>query len=57
MSTGTGNSGFTQPADFREESEALHAFLDTLREEDFARPTRFKQWTIDETKTLAKVSA
>ena len=48
MSAGTGNPGFTQPADFREESEALHSFLDPLREEDFARPTRFKQWTIDE---------
>ena len=48
MSAGTGDAGFPQPADFRDESEALHALLDPLKDEDFARPTRFKQWTIDE---------
>lgn len=42
------NPEFTQPAEFREESEALHALLDTLKEEAFTRETRFKQWTIEE---------
>ena len=37
---------FTQPLDFRAESDALYALLADLKVEDFKRPTRFKQWTI-----------
>jgi uncharacterized protein (TIGR03084 family) len=39
---------FEQPADFRAESEALHALLEPLADADYARATRFKGWTIDE---------
>ncbi|WP_340107131.1 TIGR03084 family metal-binding protein [Pikeienuella sp. HZG-20] len=34
--------------DFLEESEALAALLAPLEDEDFARPTQFKGWTIDD---------
>ncbi len=40
--------GYTQPQEFLEESEALHAILADLREADFDCPTRFKQWTINQ---------
>lgn len=33
---------------FREESDALHALLAPLPEADFARPTRFKGWTLND---------
>ena len=39
---------FSQPADFRDESDALYRVLVGLEERDFDRPTRFKQWTIGE---------
>ena len=39
---------FEQPADFRDESEALYQLLAPLQEADFERPSRFKQWTINE---------
>lgn len=39
---------FEQPADFRAESEALHALLEPLADADCGRATRFKGWTIDE---------
>jgi uncharacterized protein (TIGR03084 family) len=31
--------------DLRDEADELHAFLETLGEEDWARPTRFMSWT------------
>ena len=37
-----------QAIDFRGESDALHALLAPLSDADFARPTRFKGWTIDD---------
>ena len=37
-----------QAIDFRDESDALHALLAPLSDADFARPTRFKGWTIDD---------
>jgi hypothetical protein len=42
---------FPQPADFRAESDALHALLASLPDAGFGRATRFKQWTIDEVLT------
>ncbi|HPU53680.1 MAG TPA: TIGR03084 family metal-binding protein [Burkholderiaceae bacterium] len=39
---------FEQPADFRDESEALYQLLAPLKDADFQRPSRFKQWTINE---------
>ena len=39
---------FEQPGDFRDESDALYRLLADLKDEDFNRPTRFKQWTIGE---------
>ena len=39
---------FEQPGDFRDESDALYRLLADLKDEDFYRPTRFKQWTIGE---------
>ncbi|MFN3749067.1 MAG: TIGR03084 family metal-binding protein [Sphingorhabdus sp.] len=37
-----------QAQDFRDESEAIHALLSPLSDADFAKPTLFKGWTIDE---------
>ena len=37
-----------QIADFRAEAEALNALLLTLRDEDWDRPTGFKQWTAND---------
>lgn len=37
-----------QAIDFRDESDALHALLAPLSDADFARPTGFKGWTIDD---------
>jgi uncharacterized protein (TIGR03084 family) len=37
---------FRQPADFRDESEALYRCLATLPDAEFTRPTQFKGWTI-----------
>lgn len=37
-----------QAIDFREESEALFALLDTLGEKDWERKTQFKAWTIND---------
>lgn len=34
--------------DFREESDALAALLSGLNDEDFARPTQFKGWTVND---------
>ncbi len=39
---------FEQPADFLAESEALYRLLERLPDADFDRPTRFKQWTINQ---------
>ncbi len=39
---------FEQPADFLAESQALHSLLEPLKDADFDRPTRFKQWTINQ---------
>lgn len=38
---------FEQPADFRDESEALHALLREKTDTELAMPTQFKGWTID----------
>ena len=47
--TGTRDQpAFDQPADFRAESDALYGLLADLKERDFDRPTRFKQWTLTE---------
>ena len=48
MSPAGDQPAFTQPADFREESDALYGLLADLTDGDFNRPTRFKQWTIAE---------
>lgn len=37
-----------QAQDFRDESEAIHALLAPLSDADYAKPTLFKGWTIDE---------
>ncbi|RDV07702.1 TIGR03084 family protein [Sphingorhabdus pulchriflava] len=37
-----------QAQDFQDESEAIHALLSPLSDEDYAKPTLFKGWTIDE---------
>ena len=37
---------FDQPADFRDESEALYRLLAPLADADFERTTQFKAWTI-----------
>lgn len=37
-----------QAQDFRDESEAIHALLSPLSDVDYAKPTLFKGWTIDE---------
>jgi len=37
-----------QAQDFRDESEAIHALLSPLTDADYAKPTLFKGWTIDE---------
>lgn len=37
-----------QAQDFRDESEAIHALLAPLADADYAKPTLFKGWTIDE---------
>ena len=37
-----------QAKDFREESDVLFNLLDPLSEDDLARPTLFKQWTIND---------
>ncbi|WP_405241241.1 TIGR03084 family metal-binding protein [Lentisalinibacter salinarum] len=39
---------FQQVIDFRDESEALYQLLAPLGDEQFARPTQFKDWTIDD---------
>ncbi len=37
-----------QAIDFREESEALFALLDTVRDQDWKQKTQFKGWTIND---------
>ncbi len=37
-----------QITDLREEANALHALLDTLTDADWARPTQFKGWTVND---------
>lgn len=37
-----------QAMDFHDESEALYRLLEPLSDEDLARPTQFKGWTIDD---------
>lgn len=37
-----------QAQDFQDESEAIHALLSPLSDDDYAKPTLFKGWTIDE---------
>ncbi|MEE3093824.1 MAG: maleylpyruvate isomerase N-terminal domain-containing protein, partial [Pseudomonadota bacterium] len=37
-----------QAAAFREESEVLFELLATLSEDDFSRPTLFKDWTAND---------
>ncbi len=37
---------FRQPADFRDESEALYRRLAALPDAEFTRPTQFKSWSI-----------
>jgi uncharacterized protein (TIGR03084 family) len=37
-----------QAIDFREESEALFALLDTVNEQDWERKTQFKGWTLND---------
>src|SRR5690348_3517897 len=37
-----------QAVDFREESDALFALLNSLREQDWERKTQFKDWTIND---------
>jgi hypothetical protein len=37
-----------QALDFRDESDALFALLDTLANDDWARETQFKRWTPDD---------
>ena len=37
-----------QAQDFQDESEAIHALLASLSDDDYAKPTLFKGWTIDE---------
>ena len=37
-----------QAADFRAETDALHALLATLSDTDWARPTLFKRWTAND---------
>lgn len=37
-----------QAGDLRAEGDELYAFLRDLREEDWGRPTPFKQWTVNE---------
>ena len=37
-----------QAVDLREEADALYALLDRLDESDWARPTLFKAWTVDD---------
>jgi uncharacterized protein (TIGR03084 family) len=39
---------FEQPADFRDECDALHQLLAGLDDADFERCSRFKQWSINE---------
>src|SRR5206468_10424239 len=39
---------FQQPADFRDESEALYRSLAALPDAAFARTTQFKGWTIND---------
>ena len=39
---------FTQPGDFKDESDALHGLLKDLSDEDFDRPTQFKKWTVND---------
>lgn len=48
MTQQTMQAGFSQPADFRDESDALSGLLSALGDDDFNRRTRFKQWTIAE---------
>jgi len=37
-----------QAIDFKEESDAIHALLESLSDADYARPTLFKDWTIND---------
>lgn len=39
---------FQQPIDFRDESEALYALLDPLKDSDFDRRSQFKGWTVND---------
>ncbi|MEN8721308.1 MAG: TIGR03084 family metal-binding protein [Alphaproteobacteria bacterium] len=39
---------FTQPIDFREESDALYALLKDVDEDRFDQTTQFKDWTIND---------
>ena len=40
-----------QAIDFRDESEALYALLEPLKDEDFERATQFKKWKINDVLT------
>jgi uncharacterized protein (TIGR03084 family) len=44
-SAGGRNQVLQESQDLRAEADDLHAFLQTLGEEDWGRPTGFKQWT------------
>ena len=48
MTVGAATPPFSQPADFRDESDALYGLMSTLNDDDFNRATRFKLWTIGE---------
>ena len=39
---------FTQPLDFRDESESLYQLVASCDESVFARPTQFKCWTVED---------
>jgi len=40
------SEAFSQPADFRDESEALHALLSPREDDVFDLPTQFRGWTV-----------
>lgn len=44
--TATTNAAFSQPADFRDESEALYALLSSRGDEVFDLPTQFRNWKV-----------
>lgn len=46
--TGRRKTMLSTAIDFKEENEAISQLLDPLKEEDFARKTLFKEWTIND---------